>query len=81
MSYTISTPAHPIWTWLSEITIGLQFGTALIGFCLTAALVLTRLRRRRRAYQVRYPCPGADQQHETKTRAPFRSQGCPRTAR
>jgi hypothetical protein len=47
MSYTISTAAHAIWTWLPEVTIGLRFGTALIGFCLTVALVLRHPRRRR----------------------------------
>lgn len=47
MSYTISIAAHTIWAWLPEVTIGLRFGTALIGFCLTATLVLKRLRRRR----------------------------------
>lgn len=47
MLYTISITANTIWAWLPEVTIGLQFGTALIGFCLTTTLVLRRLRRRR----------------------------------
>jgi hypothetical protein len=46
MWYTISMAAHTIWGWLPEITTCLRFGTALTGFCLTAALVPKRLRRR-----------------------------------
>lgn len=34
MSSTITTIVHAVWSWLPQITTGLQFGSALIGFCL-----------------------------------------------
>ncbi|MGH3903852.1 MAG: hypothetical protein ACRDTE_06650 [Pseudonocardiaceae bacterium] len=48
MLSTISTLAHTIWAWLPETTVGLQFATALIGFCLTAEILVWRLHRRMR---------------------------------
>lgn len=51
MLSTISTLAPTIWTWLPQATVGLQFGTALIGFCLTADLAVQRLRRRMRHHR------------------------------
>lgn len=45
MSSTISTIAHAIWAWLPEITVGMRFATALIGFGLTATLKTRRLHR------------------------------------
>jgi len=45
MSYTISTAAHELWTWLPAATVGLQFATALIRFSLTTAPLLTRRHR------------------------------------
>jgi hypothetical protein len=51
MSSTINTLTHAIWEWLPELTTGLRFATAFIGFCLTATLMIQRLchwmRRRR----------------------------------
>lgn len=37
-----------LWQLLPEATIGLRFGTALIGFSLAVGTVIRRLRRRRR---------------------------------
>jgi hypothetical protein len=36
MLSTIITIVHTVWGYLPQITAGLQFGAALIGFCLTA---------------------------------------------
>jgi hypothetical protein len=35
MLSTITTIIHAVWGYLPQITAGLQFGAALIGFCLT----------------------------------------------
>lgn len=40
MFCTISIIAHTIWAWLPEITVGLQFATALIRFYQTATLMI-----------------------------------------
>jgi hypothetical protein len=45
MSSIINTVTNTIWAWLPELTTGLRFGTAFIGFCLTATLMSQRLRR------------------------------------
>ncbi|MGH3938340.1 MAG: hypothetical protein ACRDTG_06845 [Pseudonocardiaceae bacterium] len=50
MFSTISALAHRIWTWLPEATATLQFGAALIGFCLAMDVAIQRHRNRR--YQV-----------------------------
>jgi hypothetical protein len=50
MSCTISIIAHAIWAWLPEITVGLRFATALIGFYLTASLMIRRLHQRMRRH-------------------------------
>lgn len=47
MLSAISTIAHTVWIWLPEATVGLQFATALIGFCLAIDLAIQRLHRRR----------------------------------
>jgi hypothetical protein len=46
MSFMIGAIDQAIWSWLPELTVGLRFGTALIGFCLTAAMMIRRPRRR-----------------------------------
>ena len=48
MLSTISTLAPTVWAWLPEATFGLQFATALLGFCLVADSAVQRLRRRMR---------------------------------
>lgn len=50
MSWTISLVAHAIWAWLPEITVGLRFASALIGFYLTATLLIRRLHHRMRRH-------------------------------
>lgn len=39
---------HTVWPILPEVTVGLRFVTALIGFILTMSLFLRRVRRRLR---------------------------------
>jgi hypothetical protein len=46
MLFTISTLAPTIWAWIPAATIGLQFATVLLGFCLAADSAVQRLRRR-----------------------------------
>lgn len=48
MLSAISALAHRIWAWLPEATVGLQFVTSLIGFCLAVSVITQRLHRRRR---------------------------------
>ncbi|MGH3814103.1 MAG: hypothetical protein ACRDUV_16895 [Pseudonocardiaceae bacterium] len=48
MLSTISPLIPTLWAWLPEATVGLQFGTALIGFCVAADLAVQRVRHRMR---------------------------------
>lgn len=63
MSSTISIVAHAIWACLPEATVELRFATALIGFCLTATLMIRRLRCSMRSPRVKSP-------HEPRRRGP-----------
>jgi hypothetical protein len=57
MSWTISIVAHAIWAWLPEITVGLRFASALIGFYLTATLLIRRLHHRMRRHAASFGKP------------------------
>lgn len=48
MLSTLSTLAPTLWYWVPEATVGLQFGAALLGFCLAADSAVQRLRQRMR---------------------------------
>ncbi|GIJ49745.1 hypothetical protein Val02_66310 [Virgisporangium aliadipatigenens] len=45
MWFTIITAVAVVWDWLPEITIVLEFCTALIGFVVTVPLLVRRVRR------------------------------------
>lgn len=51
MLSTLSTLAHTTWSWLPEITVGIQAATALLRFCLTVTVAIQHLRRRRHHYE------------------------------
>jgi hypothetical protein len=44
-SETVTFILHTVWPILPEITVGLRFATALVGFILTMGLLLRRIRR------------------------------------
>jgi membrane associated rhomboid family serine protease len=45
MLIVIAIAVNVLWVWLPEITIGLEFCTALIGFVVAVPLMLRRIRR------------------------------------
>lgn len=55
MSSTISTIVHTIWTWLTALTTGLGFATALSGCYRTATLVIKNLRHWMRSRRPDHP--------------------------
>jgi hypothetical protein len=66
MRDTIHHLAHALWPLVPEITTGLRFGAALIGFGLAVGALIHRLRRRQRAHRSSDPVvnparPGSDQ--------------------
>jgi len=52
---SISIIAHTIWSWLPDLTVGLRFATALIGFYPTVTLMIHRLRHRMRRCGSHHP--------------------------